>query len=349
MINKNILIFLNTDYHVETALSIYQSVKLLNHNPYILLDFSIDAGDFGLEDFLNTYNIKYLTKETFDNMDVKNFFNKMIVVTAGQNMPNLQNPELMPPINYNNRMRLLNDRAILIYHRADYSDYKNNINRYFINPECISVTQFSQRFGLNYINQVENPIEKLEQKKYLELKDELNLVLAGRFNLANRNLELIKEFKNIDNKINKKININFLGQQPYKSFWVMEYLNSQNFKNIQYEFNFNLNQIDFYKKIINSDYFLNLISNKYYFSERFTSNVHHIISFSKPNLSPIIISDLVYNYPSISYTTTSNFVEKFVEMVNIENEEYEKIVNNFSVLKNTLRNHNNFTLNKLFN
>lgn len=346
MNHKNILIFLNTPYHVETAISIYESVKQINYTPYILIDFIEDEKDngFGLIDFFEKYNLNYLTPQQFDSIPNSDFFYKMFVVTATQNKPNLISPELLPPINYNHRMELYKDRAILIYHKADYSDYLEHVNNFFENPQWVSVVPFSQKYGLPYIFQIESPVAKV--KTTFLNKKKLNFLLIGRFNLKNREINLLESLINIDNQLQKQIQIDFMGQKPIGDSPLAPLLDAQNFKNIKYRFYFDLDQIDFYEKIYNSDFILNLIGQNYYITDRFTSNLHHIIAFSKPNITPVFLN-LVYNIPGLNYL--KNFQEIFLEAANLEESEYIKMVNNFEITKNNMRNHNTNILNNLLN
>jgi hypothetical protein len=344
--NKNILIFLNTCYHVETALSVYESIKQINYIPYILIDFELDDKDngFGLIDFLEKNNLNYLTTGQFDEISDKNFFHKMVVVTASQNSANLTEPEIYPPINYNSRMQLYKDRAILIYHRGNYSNYLNHVNNFFENPRSLSVSPFSQKYGLEYIFQVENPIANAKIN-FLE-KDVLNFLFIGRFCLKNRHTELLEKLVTIDQNLTKQIKIDLIGQKPNTEIPIISFLESQNFKNIKYEFHFDLDQSSFYKKIHNSDFILNLVINNYYVMDRFTSNLHHIIAFSKPNITPLFVN-LVYNIPGLNYN--KNFEEIFIQATNLNEEEYRKMVLDFQVTKMNMRNHNSMIFNKLFN
>jgi hypothetical protein len=338
---KNILIFLNTDYHVETALSIYQTLKFKKYSPVILLDYQIQNGDFELQPFLKKNNIEYLTPEKFDSTVNKNSFHKMIVITAHNNTVKDFN-EMSKPPNYNSRMEIFKDKAILIYHRADYLEYLKKVNNYFINPIGISVTQFSQKFGLDYFYQTENPISETKESK-TQLNKVRKLLLVGRFALSNRDLHLLKLLADMDYKINKKIKIILTGDKP-KDEKKFNFIKNYNLKNIEFDFKFDLNQSDFYQQIIDCDFFLNLVHGAWYFGERFTSNIHHIIAFSKPNLSPFLLN-LIYNIPSVTYK--KDFTEIFLKTINMQQSEYEGIIKKFKVVKQNLRHHNDLIFDKI--
>jgi hypothetical protein len=351
MNSKNILIFLNTPYHVETALSIYESLKRQNHIPYVLIDFQQEGEDdgFGLIDFFQKYNLNYLTPSQFDeNLDT-NFFHKMFVVSATRHHNHntgILIPEVFPPHNYNHRMQIYKDKAVLIYHHSNFSDYLEYNHYFFTNPISLSVSPFSQRYGLEYIFQIENPIAK--NKLHFSEKDCLNFVFLGRFYLENRHIELLKTLPNLDKQIRKKIKIDFLGQKPEANTPIFSLLNSQNLKNIKYEFHFNVDQISLYEKIYNADYFLNLLIliDGSYIKDRFTSNLNHIIAFSKPNISPALIN-LIYNIPGFNYI--KDFEKVFLETVNLSEEKYKEIVLNFNTVKTNMRNHNNSILKRILN
>jgi hypothetical protein len=338
---KNILIFLNTDYHVETALSIYQTLKFKKYSPVILLDYRIQNGDFELELFLQENNIAYLTTERFDATINKNSFHKMIIVTGHNSTVTDFNQTLSPP-NYNSRMEMFKDKAILIYHRADYSEYLKKVNDYFINPIGISVTQFSQKFGLEYFYQIENPLSEIKKSK-TKLNKIIKLLLVGRFALNNRDLHLLKLLADIDHKINKKIKIILTGDKP-KDEKKFDFIQNYSLKNIEFDFKFDLNQSDFYQQIIDCDFFLNLVHGAWYFGERFTSNIHHIIAFSKPNVSPFLLN-MVYNIPSITYK--KDFTEIILKTINMEQDEYEETIEKFKVTKQNLRLHNDLIFDKI--
>jgi hypothetical protein len=342
MSSKNILIFLNTDFHVETALSIYQSLILKKYSPTILLDYEIIKGDFEVENFFKENGFNYLTRDMFDKSINKDSFHKMIVVTGHQNIIDDNLDNLSKPINYNFRMEMFKDRAILIYHRADYSEYFKRAHNYFINPKGVSVTQFSQKFGLDYIHQIENP---LSEKKQIKIKNNkiVKLLLIGRFSLANRDISILKIFEKIDQKIDKKIKVILIGEKP-KDETKFDFIKKYKLNNIEFDFKFDINQLDFYEEISSSDIFLNLIHGGWYFGERFTSNINHIIAFSKFNISPFLLN-LTYNIPGLSYK--KNFEEVILQALNVGEEERKKIINDFEKVKENLRNHNNFIFDKL--
>lgn len=348
--NKNILIFLNTDYHFETALSIYKSVELFGYKPYILLDYALEFGDYNPEIFLQTYNIKYILPEQFDKNYTKDFFYKMFVITCNNNKNVNEIYQESPPMNYNHRMQLFKDRAILIYHRADYEMYLKSNSKFFENPKAVSVSQFSQKYNLDYIHQIENPLEEISYIYKNDINKPLNLIMPSRFNLYNRTFMPFNGLLNVDKKIDKKIKINLIGQKPDQNKLPIELINLEkyNFENIQIHYDFNLDQINFYKKIMEADIFMNLLSKNFYLTNRFSSNINHIISFAKPNISPLTVN-LVYNIPSITYTNVENFTDNLINLINNFTQDlYKDIQSKFTSTKENLRTHNNMILNKLF-
>lgn len=347
---KNILIFINTPYHIETALSIYKSIELLGHQPYFFLDYNpkeewTSNNDFELKKLANILNLNII--ENLNGSLEKNFFYKMIVITADYYTPYCRNfsidIEKMPPINYNVNMQKLKDRVILIYHKDDYSNNLKFANQYFINPIGISINPKSQKFGMDFIYQTENIVSDYLPEK-TSFNEKIEFLCIGRFVTNTRYLEFLKNLDNLDMLLNKKIKILFMGSDPEQK----DFFKIKEYKNIQFEMLYNISQIDFYKKVKNCDFILNLSLAKKYLNTTFSSNVSHIVSFSKPNIS--LLMDNIYNYPSFSINpedVNNSINDQLLKASNLDWEEYSNISNHFNKIKQNHRLHNKHILNTI--
>jgi hypothetical protein len=341
---KNILLILNTNFHFETVLSFYQTAILNGRNPTILLDYTFfnpsdkNLYDFNSEDFCKKYNLKYITKKNYENSS-KNYFDKAVIISGSEFLHTIDvNKEIISDFN---------DKIVLIFHRADYSEEINFSKTIFKNPKYISVTKFSQKYNLPFIFQIENPITNNNVLSEFN-KNEIEFLVLGRFCWPNRSLNYINEIISLDEELTKKIKISIVGQKPFDEEEIKTF-SEKKLKNIQIEVQYNISEVNFYKKIINSNFILNLIDYQrgLYFLDRFSSNIHHTIAFNKPNLCFMPLN-LIYNIPSIEYTP-KNFKDKFLECIDINEEDYLKISDSFTEIKSNMRNHNNWVLNNLLN
>jgi hypothetical protein len=340
---KNVLIVLNTNFHFETALSIYQSILLNGHNPTILLDYTYfnpsdkELYDFNSENFCKNYKLNYITNYT---NDLINKFDKVLIVSGSEFLHTLEiNTHIVNDFN---------DKIILIFHRANYLEQFNFCKTIFKNPKAVSVTNFSQKYNLPFLFQIENPITDNNSIHKVNIDNPIEFLVLGRFCWPNRSLNYIDEIISLDKQLIKKIKISIIGQKPFDDGEIRSF-SEKKLKNIEIEIQYNISEIDFYKKIKESTYILNLIDYKrgFYFLDRFSSNITHTIAFNKPNLC-FMPFNLIYNIPSVEYTP-KDFKDKFLECVNMSKENYLKISNSFTEIKNNMRNHNNLVLNNLLN
>jgi hypothetical protein len=345
----NILLFLNTNYHVETVLSIYKSLLLLGNKPTILLDYDPDFTDptrldFEFENFIKNYNINYITKNEY--FKHQNSFDRCVIISGDIFLKKINDL----PDYYNKIKYIINDfsnSTVFISHVANYSKLYDQADTYYKNYKIVSVTQFSQKFNLQYFNQVENIfLDKISVKKYLNTSPKF--LILGRFCWQNRNLKYVDEILKLDKILPKPIEISIIGEKPFSNNKI-SFLENRNLTNINLNIKFNISEINFYNEINNTDYLMNLIDFHHgpYFINKFSSNITHTIAFAKPNLCFMPLN-LVYNLPCIEYTAT-DFKDKFLECVNMNEENYLIISNSFEKIKNNMRNHNNLVLNNLLN
>ena len=339
---KNILLVLNTNFHFETVLSLYKTVQLQGYVPTILLDYSYynpsdyTLYDYGSEEFLKKNNLQYIKKEDYTH-NFKDIFYKAIVISSSEFLNTLElNKHIIEDFN---------DKIILIFHRANYREQFDFCKTIFKEPKAVSVTNFSQKYNLPFLFQIENPIIQYNK---LQINNPIEFLILGRFCWPNRSLNYIDEIISLDAPLNKKIKISIVGQKPFDEKEI-ESFKQKELTNITIETQYNISEIDFYEKIYKTDYILNLIDYKrgFYFIDRFSSNFTHTIAFNKPSLCFMPLN-LIYNIPCVEYTA-QDFKEKFLQCVNTDDATYTQMVNNFDEIKNNMRNHNTNILNDLLN
>lgn len=349
---RKILLYLNTNFHVETLLSIYASIQNLSYEPFIL---------FGGNDILNfkglcnKYNLNLLNEKDINTIDLNNFDCNIIITGYHRYDPkeisfNSIKNKFFPPGNVDILKLFFNKKTIILYHQADYKEYYEYQSQFFKNSSGLSVTSFSQKYNLNYIYQTDNIITKsLKLKKHLS-NDEIKLIIPTRFNKNNQFYIYIDEILKYENLLKKHININFIGSSLNAEKDAIKKIKSflnLNLKNISITIDFDLEEVGFYEKVKNSDFIFNLRMHPTYFCERFCSGVNHIISFEKPNFNYFLLSS-IYNIPGYIYGSYVNFGNLFYKKINnLNNEEYNLMCNSFDILKNNMYNHNNLILNKI--
>jgi hypothetical protein len=329
---EKILIILNTDYHSEVALSLYGSLELLNFDPYIYPIYS--EKDYGLIDLCIKYKINYIKEY---NSNIKNDFKKAFLITPiiGALDQYFQS-DATEPQNYNHPVvQDFKSRMILLIHRPSknikFMKYASNI--LFENPKFIGLSPFSQQINLNYILLSENPVANyLPVKNKLNDKNKIKFLVIGRFQYNNRETGLLESL--IKNKllINRDYDITLLGQDS----------NVLAINDEKIIFKSNLSEIDFYDELYNCDFIINSLikSNlRGYFSDCTSSNYNHIFSFRKPTIN-CKYSNLVYPFPSLTYFSEGEFSTIIRRAINIKEEEYNDMVNNFETTIKNIRLHN---------
>lgn len=327
---EKILIILNTDYHSEVALSLYGSLELLNFDPYIYPIYS--EKDYGLIDLCIKYKINYIKEY---NPNIKNDFKKAFLITPiiGALDQYFQS-DATEPQNYNHPIvQDFKSRMILLMHRPSknikFIKYASDI--LFENPKFIGVTPFSQQINLNYILLSENPVANYLPVKN-KLNDKIKFLVIGRFQYNNRETGLLENI--IKNKLitNRDYEITILGQDS----------NNINIADQKIIFKSNLSEINFYDELHKCDFIINLLSKsnvRGYFSDCISSNFNHIFSFRKPTIN-CKYSNLVYPFPSLTYFSEEEFTTTIRKAINIKEEKYKDMVNNFETTINNIRLHN---------
>ena len=337
-----ILIILNTPYHSETALSLYGELKLLNFDPYIYAIYS--EKDYGIIDLCNKYNINYIKEY---NLDIKLNFKKAFLITPIDGSKDQRNINpLCEPQGYNHPIVTdFKDNMILLLHRPSLSEgfIKYASDHLFKNPKFVGLSPFSQQVGLNYILLSENPIAYSFPIKYHLTDDsKIRFTILGRFQWGYRDLQLLNKFLSQNMFTKRDYEIVILGEG-------IDEIENPITNNNKIIYKSNLNEINFYEEIYKTDFILNLLSPTYirgYFNNCTSSNYNHIFSFRKPAIN-CKLSNLVYPFPSFLYSSEAEFPITLSKAVNINENEYEKMVKNFEVVKENIRLHNKYVIENL--
>jgi hypothetical protein len=329
---EKILIILNTDYHSEVALSLYGSLALLNFDPYIYPIYS--EKDYGLIELCIKYKINYIKEY---NSNIKNDFKKAFLITPiiGALDQYFQSDATEPQNYHHPIVQDFKSRIILLIHRPSknikFMKYACDI--LFENPKFIGLSPFSQQINLNYILLSENPVANyFPIKNKLTDKNKIKFLIIGRFHYVNREIILLEQI--IKNKLitNRNYDITILGQDS----------NVLPINDEKIIFKSNLSEIDFYNELYNCDFIINLLikSNiRGYFSDCTSSNYNHIFSFRKPTIN-CKYSNLVYPFPSLTYFSENEFSTTIRRAINIKEQEYNDMVNNFETTIKNIRLHN---------
>ena len=330
LMKEKILIILNTDYHSEVALSLYGSLELSNFDPYIYPIYS--EKDYGFIDLCIKYKINYIKEY---NSNIKNNFKKAFLVTSVIcTLEKYNKSPITEPINYNHPVvQDFKSRMILLIHNPnkniDFIKYASDV--LFENPKFIGVTPFSQQINLNYILLSENPVANYFPVKN-KLNDKIKFLVIGRFHYESREIHLLKNI--IKNKLitSRDYDITILGQDS----------NNININDQKIILKSNLSEIDFYDELNKCDFIINLLVKtnvKGYFLDCTSSNFNHIFSFKKPAIN-CKYSNLICPFPSLNYSSEEEFATTIKKAVNIKEEKYKDMVNNFETTINNIRLHN---------
>lgn len=345
MNKKDILLILNTNYHVETTLSIYESLRQLGHKCQVLLDYkpqeiNPEINDYDLRPFFTKYEIPFLEKSEFLGADKT--YDKYIYISGGVFLSNLQDEAFRKEnADLVNRTK---DSSIFIAHTANYYSLNDLAGRHFNNSYIISVTPYSQKYGLDFLYQIENAV--LSQLPKITHPNEVRKFLVlGRFCWYTRNFDYIHEILR-SNKTYDNFEIILMGQKPTA---VSKFIELEEYKDqtIPVKVKFDVSETDYYNTINESDFLINLIDYRFddYFKVKFSSNINHSVAFSKPSLCFLGLN-LPYNIPSIEYDA-HDFLSKFEECLTMPKNDYLNMCDNFNVPKSNMRHHNTRILESL--
>jgi len=332
---KKVLIILNSNYHSEVALSLYGLLKINNYNPYIY----ITEDPYNLKDVCVKYNLNYIDKydESF-----KDQFEKAFLITPTKSDRAKINQDINSIPNFHNRIiEDFKHKMILIIHKPSNIQYMREIISYFSNCKTIGLSPMASKFGINYLLPVDNILADLLQKKTTINDNKVKFLLMGRFCYSNRDLEPIAFLEKLKLNLNKEYEITIMGSHAED---IMPFFKKNKFpKSIVLKTD--LAEIDFYNEINQTDFILNLLSRKQanneYHYDVISSNYNHIFSFKKPQIC-FYPYNLMHPVPSITYMNENilDFSSKIEEAVNMEDDTYQSLINNFNIPILNARNHN---------
>lgn len=307
-----ILIIQNTFYHFETTISLYSSLKRLN--PLDLKIIQITNNHTDQVSFLNKYNISYI----HNHAEMNQFGYDIAFVVSAYPNPHvgLNNsvPEIDHPI-----IHFYKNKTIYVCHRF------NNEQDYLLNPiikkyNSLSLSPLSQKIGLDFFYPIEYDIATNLQYQNI-------FCIQGHFELKNR-----KFHESIFN-CNDRFELNIIGT-------TIDNLIRNHCGNHKYFHN--LNEIDFYNVLNHCKFLFPMIDDEIksstYIKQRFSSNFNHAMALEKPIFAHESFEN-VYEIPGIYYNDT-NIDHKFEEVINISNDTYINLINQFSLIKNKYKIHN---------
>lgn len=346
MNNGEILLILNTNYHVETVLSLYESAKRLGYTPTILLDYepqnvNPQILDYELKPFLSNYGLCYIESDEFIQSNKQ--YQKYVYISGDLFLYKLKEA------NFLEKKKLLinktKDASVFISHVANYAPLYKLASNHFVRPEIVSVVPFSQKYGLNFIYQIENPILN-QLHKVNHLPDVRKFLILGRFCWYTRNMDYIRQILQKDSEY-PKFQLIIMGQHPTP---ISKFVDLENYQttNIDISVRFDVSETEFYSTVNECDFLINLIDYHFddYFKKRFSSNIHHTIAFNKPSICFLGLN-LPYNIPCVEYDA-HNFLDKFEECLAMSPNQYNKMSLDFDIPKENMRHHNSRILSSLF-
>ena len=307
-----ILIIQNTSYHFETTISLYSSLKRLNPKELNIIQIIQEVTD--QKKFLTNNNISYI-----DMSDMSQFSYDIAFVVSAYPNPHVKLYNSIPNIQHG-LFEFYANRIVYICHRFD------NKNDYTIHPRinfenALSLSKLSKNIGLDFFY----PIEYQIQPKLFT--DTIPIFsIQGHFELNNRII--------LNNRIfscSSDFVINFIGTS-------LPHQQCENHKLYS-----NLNETDFYITLNNCKFLFPMIDDKIknhtYTNQRFSSNFNHAMALEKPIFAHEVFKD-IYEIPGIYYNET-NIEQQFNKLLNLNNDEYLELINQFNKIKNKYYQHNN--------
>ena len=323
---KNILIILNTDYHVEVALSIYKTLKLLDYNPTIFI-IRPDLIKYDLLNYLFSMGVDFITD--YVPGVCRATFSKAIVVSA---YPTIEIPEGIPRKDYPIFEEFRDDQLILIAHRTGME--QNPIHK------VLCVTPLAEKYNFQHIYLCENPSEK---DLILQFSDPITFLIQGNFYANRRDLYLIDRFLDQSPLPKDRYKFVFIGDNREKP--LIRHINHPSVVHLK-----NLTEQQFYECFNNTHFILPLISeataSSTYLLDRLSSSLSLAFCFNKPMILDKEINS-IYNAPVIEYTSSKEFISSIEKCITWSETQYQAVVESCRDHKHELRQHNEKTLRPL--
>jgi len=318
--NKNILIILNTIYHVEVALSLWKSLKLIGYNPTIFILWPNAVARYKLCEYLLHYNIDFITD--YVPGVCRACFSKAIIVSA---YPTIDRPDAIPGTGHPLLDEFKDEDKILIAHRIGMDKP--------VKSKILCVTPLAKQNNLDFIYLCENPTDD----DYIEpFNYPIKFLIQGNFFTNRRDLHLIEDFF-YKTKCNNSIyhHFVFIGNNKGNSIF-----NFNHPSIVQLE---NLSEYDFYKEVRNCHFILPLISSKTgnstYTQERLSSSLSLAFCFNKPMVIAREINE-IYKAPALEYSNSDEFVSNITELIKYRQSSYDSLVGYCKKKKEELRERN---------
>lgn len=322
MREKTLVVIQNTEYHFETAMSVYKSLEDAGADVYI---HRCCKDVFGQEDFVKKIGMKIA------NYDVLRTASCGFVVSAYPN-PNVSPDNAVPNVN-DPSIKIFGERIVYLSHRfsseADYVSEESPVKRH--NSLCLS--PLSEKIGMDYFSPIDMPFKPELKEFYLPIL----FSIQGHFKLRNR---LIRSWiASLDSGSGRAV-INMIGSNAWQMS--IRYGGIPNFR-----FFSDMNEELFYRYLNHETHFIMplidpVIKNGTYVRERYSSNFNQAFAMEKPVICHEHFRE-IYGIPGIYYndSNTKDVPEKIFSMTP---KAYKSMVGQFSEVKAVLRDRNSKVL-----
>jgi hypothetical protein len=314
----NILVVLNTHYHIEVALGLYQIFKKNGLNPSIFIMPNTPV-QYELLECMVECGIK------FEKYVLNNKYDKAVVVSA---YPTTHDKTSVPNINDIEKLFKKED-IILISHYMDppQSEYKTI---------CLSPVATKE-----YLILCENPFINNDnvEPQYSEIK---RFLIQGNFQYGRKDLDYLDFFLENTQIPLDKFKIGMIGGIHDEEFIKRYGDNISLFSNVR--------EIDFYRMVAQSDFILPLISKKTvggYTEGRWSNSLYHSFTFNKPMIVDKEINN-IYCHPSLEYWGQHSFLKKMEAAIYMSYDDYQIKIQQAKKYKLKLREYNSKFIRKLF-
>lgn len=325
-----IVVIQNTEYHFETAISLYSMLDKLKRNVYFYRTPVLQNRYKQLE-FLANYKVRMVT----DNIITDN--NTIGMIVSVYPNPYVNKNEAIP--NYNNDKIfsiISQERLLYVSHRfKNIDDYEDNINQN--NSLCLS--PLSNKIGLDNLYLAHTLMEP-----DVSFHDSIiRLTFQGHFSLGGKDLILLKTMISCLSKIDitKHIMINIVGTNLQHTINALQPINLP--PNTQIKF-CNAVDEDIFYHILNheTDFIVPLLTpelnNSTYILERYSTNFNLALSLHKPIFCHEIFKE-IYKIPGIYFNST-DIESRLQQTINISQKEYVKLIQSFDIIVSLFQNHN---------
>ncbi|MBF0489369.1 MAG: glycosyltransferase [Candidatus Omnitrophica bacterium] len=325
--HRKVLIVLNTEYHTETAISLYFSLLRLLHIEPIILRTTKKQDLFGLDAFCKRYKMKYIDSY-HSQTDAKAYDSAILVsfypsVEASKFTLNLDHPV----------MKDFKDRMLYISHRSNLNVSEDDPSH------VLTLSPVGASRGFQQYYQMMNPVsyegDPLFWKESVLEEKRINILVQGKFNLSNRNIEQLRII--LKEITDRNLRIYIVGTSVPKEFH-----NDERVMIVE-----NASEQDFYRMCWRCHFILPLIDDTIkegtYLRERFSSSIGISYMFCLPAILHQSIHDL-YALPAITYTDTSSCVVAVQAAINMSREDYGQMKKGYGEILEIFQKHNDRVL-----